>query len=388
MSLSILTTELNPESICGEEGAYKLFVYKSDKRFNSLSFIIADVDSEDLDSNKKRHWNFLGLHIGEYSNDSIIRLIQYIIELELNLFFMCGRLKNCKFRFPLFRNSVNHIILFKGSELLVDTRDHKFKRFWSRLRLNYLVPTQLNSDNKKIPDFQPYFQTLKDLVAFSADPLFINEDKTLTSLIQKENVKSINELTLRQKVLLLQGMMESNARKLAEVYFTEGKLNEIQLKAVDDLIERAIKKYGTELIYTLLELPDKPFHIRDAQRILYKPKRAGLHDDSIELIGVDGSIFKLFFKKTDSSISLKSNDLTVATISSNGEVRFETGDKKKRMVTANMILSYVNDPIGSIVYFGAQTGSCSFCDKPLTDPRSKISGYGRQCAKINDLLWG
>ena len=368
---------IKSESICGEDGVYKIFIYKSENRTNSLSIKIELFD-------KTEKGNF----IQRYSKDPRIKFLERVHELEISLTQYGGRLIDSKFRFPLHRNSINHIIIFKGAELLIDTRANKFRRFWPEMKLNYLVPTQLTIDNKKIPDFKPYFKTLNDLVAVSKNPLLIDEDKAITSLILKENVKSTNELTLRQKALLLQGMMESNARKLAEAYFTEGRLDKSHLKAVDEIIEKAIKKYGTELIFTLLELPDKPFHIKDAKRILYKPKKANSNDNSIELIGVDGSIFKFYFKKTNSSISIKSNDELAATISNDGEVRFETSDKKKRMVTANMILSYVNDPIGSIVYFGAQTGSCSFCNKPLTDPRSKIHGYGSQCAKLNDLPWG
>ncbi|MDC0459424.1 DUF6011 domain-containing protein [Crocinitomicaceae bacterium] len=346
------------------------------------------------------------------------------------------RFRKSKMKF-LYRNSINHFIAFNGTELLLDTREKRFSKFWPELKLNYFkfsneiyelkkryeselseyrknnpddilasikfssefeietdnafireLVTDSSIDLNRIPHYERYFDALRQLVDFSNNPLFLNEDNALTSLILKENVKSTNELTLRQKALLLQGMMESNARNLAEAYFTEGKLDKGQLKAVDDIIEKAIKKYGTELIHTLLELPDKPFHIKDAKRVLYKPKKANSNDNSIELIGVDGSIFKFYFKKTNSSISIKSNDELAATISNDGEVKFETSDKKKRMVTANMILSYVNDPIGSIVYFGAQTGSCSFCNKPLTDPRSKIHGYGSQCAKLNDLPWG
>ncbi|MDB4682647.1 DUF6011 domain-containing protein [Crocinitomicaceae bacterium] len=393
-------------NIFGEKGICKIYFYINDKKVKNINFDFKE--GEGIIDILKRYENLLVEH----------------------------RFYNSKMKF-LYRNSINHFIAFNGTELLLDTREKRFSKFWPELKLNYFkfsneiyelkkryeselsehkknnpddifgsfefkykfeietdnaflreLVTDSSRDLNRIPDYERYIEALRQIVDFSNNPLLINEDKAITSLIEKQSVKSTNQLTLRQKALLLQGMMESNARKLAEAYFTEGKLNESQLNAVDEIIEKAIQKYDTELVSTLLELPDKPFHIKDAKRILYKPKKANSNDNSIELIGVDGSIFKFYFKKTNSSISIKSNDELAATISNDGEVRFETSDKKKRMVTANMILSYVNDPIGSIVYFGAQTGSCSFCNKPLTDPRSKIHGYGSQCAKLNDLPWG
>lgn len=51
---------------------------------------------------------------------------------------------------------------------------------------------------------------------------------------------------------------------------------------------------------------------------------------------------------------------------------------------ANLIEELGNDPIKTVIAYGAVSGNCSFCGKSLTDEKSTAVGYGPVCAK----KWG
>jgi hypothetical protein len=50
--------------------------------------------------------------------------------------------------------------------------------------------------------------------------------------------------------------------------------------------------------------------------------------------------------------------------------------------------AFACNPAGVAAEHGKLTGSCCFCSKPLTDPKSTAVGYGPICAGNYDLPWG
>lgn len=47
-----------------------------------------------------------------------------------------------------------------------------------------------------------------------------------------------------------------------------------------------------------------------------------------------------------------------------------------------------NDQIILAKSYGDAYGNCMFCNRPLTDARSKAAGYGKTCAARMGLPWG
>jgi hypothetical protein len=46
------------------------------------------------------------------------------------------------------------------------------------------------------------------------------------------------------------------------------------------------------------------------------------------------------------------------------------------------------DPVKVVTRFGRMTGNCAFCNRELSDPRSKAAGFGPQCAEAYGLMEG
>jgi Family of unknown function (DUF6011) len=53
-----------------------------------------------------------------------------------------------------------------------------------------------------------------------------------------------------------------------------------------------------------------------------------------------------------------------------------------------LLINFANNPAKIASDYGVTTGSCCFCAKTLTDPRSKFVGYGPICADKFGLPWG
>jgi len=55
---------------------------------------------------------------------------------------------------------------------------------------------------------------------------------------------------------------------------------------------------------------------------------------------------------------------------------------------AQLLTDLGDDPEGFLAEFGKLTGNCCFCNRELTDDRSKDAGWGPVCAKKFGLPWG
>lgn len=66
---------------------------------------------------------------------------------------------------------------------------------------------------------------------------------------------------------------------------------------------------------------------------------------------------------------------------------FQSGRAYNSKVRALLIaLNY--DPRSVTAAYGKDSGNCCFCNKELTDGRSKTAGYGKVCANKYNLPWG
>lgn len=63
-------------------------------------------------------------------------------------------------------------------------------------------------------------------------------------------------------------------------------------------------------------------------------------------------------------------------------------DKELAEVVQDFLSRFAKNPAKIAAAHGKLTGSCCFCNLPLTDPRSTKVGYGKVCAENYDLEWG
>jgi len=75
-------------------------------------------------------------------------------------------------------------------------------------------------------------------------------------------------------------------------------------------------------------------------------------------------------------------------ITANGELFVYPDGKQVEDDLKELLTKLGNDPSRVASEFGKLTGSCSFCNRKLTDERSKAVGYGATCASNYDLEWG
>ena len=61
-------------------------------------------------------------------------------------------------------------------------------------------------------------------------------------------------------------------------------------------------------------------------------------------------------------------------------------------VSLHTVLAFLrdfeSDPVAKAAEYGKRSGTCIFCNRPLTDVRSTHYGYGPICAAKHDMPWG
>jgi len=102
-----------------------------------------------------------------------------------------------------------------------------------------------------------------------------------------------------------------------------------------------------------------------------------------------GATYKLKLDKKDSSIEVIRDGDWAGQFTADGcYVPRKKADLAEVNRVFDDIMAVLIDPIGYARTYGALTGHCSFCAKPLTDPRSQTAGYGEICANRYRLAWG
>lgn len=65
---------------------------------------------------------------------------------------------------------------------------------------------------------------------------------------------------------------------------------------------------------------------------------------------------------------------------------FSASQQKEEVI--DLLKAFAHDPATIAAQYGKLSGNCSFCQTPLTDPKSLAVGYGPTCAKNYHLPWG
>lgn len=74
-----------------------------------------------------------------------------------------------------------------------------------------------------------------------------------------------------------------------------------------------------------------------------------------------------------------------------GRIETDGGWRAGRAADAavlDLLRRFAADPAAVAAEYGRTMGSCCFCRRPLTDPRSILVGYGPECAARWSLPWG
>lgn len=185
--------------------------------------------------------------------------------------------------------------------------------------------------------------------------------------------------------LLLKGLKESEARNIASnfeknqnTFTTEDRSN------AEQYLSKLKEKYGSDFLMYLTELPEKPFSLKTVNRLFDAMSKT---KGEIVRLTFDGSnIYE--FKLKDNDIVVSCEKKIISKIDHEGRVNFISNDSKEKYITATLMLYYGRNQNEELIYFGQQTGTCSFCKKPLEDPISVYWGYGKTCADTFHLPWG
>ena len=202
--------------------------------------------------------------------------------------------------------------------------------------------------------------------------------------------ETLNGLTDFQKALICSGMEAAEARKLYATFCQNGTFSHEQRSIAEQYILAAFRKYGKNLILQCLQLPQKPFMVTNTQRVFtYFDRLAINQKPSITLLLDDETEVELFYHKKDKKLAIRgvSNGEELVSIDQAGECSVP---RKSKWINPSilLLLKVFDDPKQQIIYYGAQTGKCTFCGRKLSQHKSIQYGYGEQCAKKFALDWG
>ena len=260
---------------------------------------------------------------------------------------------------------------------------------------------KLDTSNNQVPGYyettafdpREFYEIIRSMIirlkeessALLVDNGDVSKSNEITQLILND-FSSQNDYSDYQLSILCGGMEEAKPRKLARSYI-ENKFWSIEERATAEFfVEKAREQYGEIILNYCLTLSKKPFGISHVDRLYSRYNN--LTDSKIRLINNFGEEFFLHIKNTGFLMTNKRIE-HVLNVSRSG-VAAISKDAKLEEVRSTLVLflRFVDDPLSQVVYFGAQTGKCSFCGLPLDDPISLSVGYGKTCAEKNNLLWG
>lgn len=310
-----------------------------------------------------------------------------IIGTAVNLIFNRDRLQRrvtgSKF---IWYNSTVHVEILYGNKTIIDTRENKYKVFQPLLRYN-----NSSSSKRRFGRILYYLANLGDAAILfqSTDDNHVEEVNRILKSVQ--NVDDFNNFNHHynnyQLAVLCRGMSESGPRALAEQYFKNNYWSAPEKKKADKYVNTAISKYGIDFLDYCLELPKKPFKIRNVKRVFRVFEKPKISNPAIRIV-IGGREVNLYYDAKAKEINIKNEaEQSIGKLDKNGLVS-TLKNVNNYNVTIALLLAFADDPLRQILYYGAQTGRCSFCSKELTDPISITCGYGKTCASNYDLPWG
>lgn len=266
--------------------------------------------------------------------------------------------------------STTHVEVKLDDQVLFDTRDEKYKRSWPNLKIG--------------PDF---VETVVGL-ASSSNIKVDGEEELLNLLDRNRNPEDIKSFSDYQLAILCKGMLESSARKVGVNYFEKNGFTEEEREKALLYVNLAKTKYGTALLKACLQLPSKPFTIENAERIFTRFDNIDTDTRKISLAFDKQNEFEFYLKSKSGGLSIKHNGVEVARFKRDGSFNIQTKNRYVAYMSATLFLSYCKNEGEELMFYGAKTGNCSYCKRPLDHPTSLLYGYGPVCAKIMNLPWG
>lgn len=330
-----------------------------------------------------------------YSNDSETKRKMEFDD-NLNMSQIIGTAISDLFRFDkltrkgstkiVWYNKTIHIKILYNNRLIIDTRNPKFEPYEKFLKYR----NSSKSKREFVKILWHLCETQKiDSKIVKTESIKINGAITLINKIKTTKTKIVfNDYNDFEIAVLCAGMKSAEARHLSKDYFKKNCFTKEERMIAKEFVKEVHKKYGKDILDYCLTLPKKPFIITNAKRAFTQFDNIRKGSIGIVRITADSLELLLSYNKDSDAIIIKNeNENNIAEFKRTGEFSF-VRNIKKPISSLVLFLSYIDDPLRQILYFGAKTGNCSFCGLSLTDPISLQYGYGKKCAHNHKLPWG
>lgn len=246
-----------------------------------------------------------------------------------------------------------------------------------------------------LPEFfhsvNPFEELTKDIVL--REDVFVDKIPEL-QVFGSQRVNSIFSNT--QAFQLCSGSKDRHLTFIARKFFADPK-NLTNAYEAHVYAMRLFDKYGGKALSYLLGLPQLPIKVFRANKIfeVLDQKKKTQKNPMIRLLhhNIDGDKEKLqitFYReraypnshlyKNVLVVRNKSTKKPIMKISRDGKVVPEP-NSQEIIPILRLFVSVADDPRSKIEYYGIETGECSICGRPLTDPKSLESGIGPICAQ-------
>jgi hypothetical protein len=233
-------------------------------------------------------------------------------------------------------------------------------------------------------------EILSKKIVFTKD--FFNERKSVKVRFNENQVFST--LTDEEAFFICRGFDNSYLSKIGRRYFSKEAISDLHRFEAHYAVMEAIKKYGSDYIGFILDLPPLPFYVRNfktafaemdrlADKMTDPVLRLSLKDEN----GLQENYTIKFYERTSTDKLYQKNVLQIRneitnslifSVSRGGKVLPEKG-AKYIIPVIRLFISFSKDPKKYIIHFGAETGHCIYCNQPLTDPRSIERRMGLYC---------
>lgn len=183
------------------------------------------------------------------------------------------------------------------------------------------------------------------------------------------------------------GTEDASLRKIAREFF-KGIISDKSLVDAHNSSMRALQKYGEVYISLIFSLPPLPFRAFDAKQLFSEmDRRKEVTNRPVFRILISEKKYILKFHE-DYSKNFISNEIitvldkntkqAVFNISRTGHV-FPMENVKNIIPILSIFIRYVVDFKTYVLNYGLESGECSVCGRPLTDPFSIRMGIGPVC---------
>ncbi len=282
----------------------------------------------------------------------------------------------------IFYNEILTILIFVEKVIIFNSNNYS-PHLLKFLKIN-------NSENckEKLIELIHYLLQL-DTTTIQLEDLKHEENKEVNNLLQNHNfeMEAIKKFTDFQIAKLCSGMEESQARQIFNIYNLNQSLSNIERSKGEKFVHSAYIKYGKDLLLKLLQLQQRPFKISNTERIFTIFDKHDKEDDPvIRLSWQNDEYFEFYLKKHRDSIMVKNSKEEIKGEFTRDGV-CQIYDIENFNSTIILFAKLIDNPLQHLIYYGIQTGRCSFCNKELSDTSSLSNGYGKQCAINHGMPW-